>query len=172
MTNLNKLDRIPWEGGLSVYLWGIILAVLIGLETLAHCRWHHSLAGILGYVAGKGERSRNMQSSFSVSWLWMPHGKPCQTPAAFPSLPWGTITSPFSLKLFLLAFGYSNKDRSYDNQSTTIETLKRSLLRSRSSQAAVCLPSTASRLHSDTRTWGSQGTYKMAQCLLIIRCVP
>lgn len=87
MTNLNELDRIPWEGGLSVYLWGIILAVLIGLETLAHCRRHHSLAGILGYVAGKRERSRNMKPSFSVSWLWMPRDKPCQTPAAFPSLP-------------------------------------------------------------------------------------
>lgn len=152
-------------------MWGIILAVLIGLETLAHCRWRHSLDGILGYVAWKGERSRNMHPSFSVTWLWVSRD---QTPAALPSLPWGTITSPFSLKLLLLVFGYSNRERSYNNQSamTMTETLKRSLLRSGSSQAAVCLPSTVSRLHSDIRTWGSQGTYKMAQCLLIIRCVP
>lgn len=79
MTNLNELDRIPWEGGLSVYLWGIILAVLIGLETLAHCRWHHSLAGILGYGSWKkGTEQKHAVIFFcflvvDATWQTMPN---------------------------------------------------------------------------------------------------
>lgn len=35
------------------HLWEIILIALIRLGTPAHCRWHHSLAGVLDCVHGE-----------------------------------------------------------------------------------------------------------------------